>query len=259
MSDVQIGVVIPSLNGGKTIEWTILSLLRQVGIDIQILVIDSGSEDQTLDICSKRGVRVEYDPPGNLYRAVNKGLRTMSSEWLTYLNSDDVVYSDSYARLIALGEGANADVVYGHTDYVDYFGRFLYSFEAPDPNLLGDLFRIPILGFDQPAAIFRRSAFEELQGFDVNFSSIADLDFFYRAHQCQKRFARLRRPSVAAFRIHNNQFSRISAKLTERQKKLFRRLHPPRHLSLVAFWWWRFSNWRQLTIRYLRTGSLHRH
>jgi len=52
----------------------------------------------------------------------------LNTEWVTYLNSDDVVYGDAYARLIMLGNEEKADVVYGHYDYVDYFGRFLYSF-----------------------------------------------------------------------------------------------------------------------------------
>ena len=58
---------------------------------------------RTLEICRKWGVPTFYVPPGNMYRAINQGLRQMDMEWITDMNSDDLVYAQSYARMLALG------------------------------------------------------------------------------------------------------------------------------------------------------------
>ena len=60
----------------------------------------------------------------------NVGMRLLDMEWITYLNSDDIVYRDAYSRLMKLGNRKRADVVYGHSDFIDWDGRFKYSFMA---------------------------------------------------------------------------------------------------------------------------------
>src|SRR5215472_12245746 len=99
MADTKIGVVVPTLNSGSTLDWTLCSLKSQQGVAIDVLVADSGSEDETLAICRRWAVPAIYVPPGNMYRAINAGLRQMTAEWVTYLNSDDFVYRHSYSRL----------------------------------------------------------------------------------------------------------------------------------------------------------------
>ena len=93
----QIGVVVPTMNSASTLQWTLCSLRSQRDITLDVIVADSGSQDGTVDICKAWGVPTIYVPPGNMYRAINAGLRVMESDWVTYLNSDDIVYPDSYA------------------------------------------------------------------------------------------------------------------------------------------------------------------
>src|SRR5215469_16640666 len=100
MAKGQIGVVVPTLNSAATLHWTLCSLRTQRDVSIEIIVADSGSTDETPDICKFWGVQTIYVPPGNMYRAINAGLRQFDTEWVTYLNSDDVVYPNSYARLV---------------------------------------------------------------------------------------------------------------------------------------------------------------
>src|SRR6266511_3523577 len=112
-----VGVVIPTLNSAGTLEAALYSALQQDGCATDVIVADSGSTDGTLEICSRWKVRTVYVPPGNMYRAINEGVRLLDSPWVAYLNSDDFVYGDGYARLVARGETAGADVVYGNGDY----------------------------------------------------------------------------------------------------------------------------------------------
>ncbi len=163
MDKPRIGVVIPTLNSAAFLEWTLLGLRAQRGVDVEIVVADSGSTDGTLDLCRRWDVPVVYEPPGSLYRAVNAGMRSLTAlPWVTYVNSDDVVYPDAYARLLARGAQAGADVVYGDADFVDEFGRFLYAYRAAPPALAARLARYGTLGFAQPAAVFRRALFDPI-------------------------------------------------------------------------------------------------
>lgn len=50
MRDADIGVVVPTLNNAKTLEWTLLALKSQEGCRVKIIVVDSGSTDETLAI-----------------------------------------------------------------------------------------------------------------------------------------------------------------------------------------------------------------
>src|SRR5207253_199231 len=73
---MQVGIVIPTLNSARTLEWTLLSLLRQDGCEMRLVVADSNSSDGTLEICARWNVPVIQVPAGNMYRAINAGLRT---------------------------------------------------------------------------------------------------------------------------------------------------------------------------------------
>ncbi len=258
MTDPQLGVVVPTLNSAATLDWTLCTLRSQRGSSVRVMVVDSGSDDGTLETCKRWDVQTIYVPPGNMYRAINAGMKLLPTEWVTYLNSDDAVYSDAYARLMQLGNSTRADVVYGHCDYVDYFGRLQYPFFSVRANRVDALFRRGLLGFAQPAAIFRKDLFEALSGFDESYRCVGDLDFFARAAKSRSVFARLQLPTVAAFRLHPLQLSRKEAELAHKEKKtVVAALGLSAHLTdLLALLQWRTANAPNYVIRFLRSRRL---
>jgi GT2 family glycosyltransferase len=185
-----------------------------------------------------------------MYQAINAGLRQMDVEWLTYLNSDDLVYPTSYARLTALGERQHASLAYGDCDFVDYEGRFLFSVKSPPPFRIRGLLQHSIVGFAQPAAIFRPAAFNELGCFDERYRHIADYDFFFRLIHSGYSVARLQGPTVAAFRLHASQLSTRESAVVKDELTSFRKAlnvkASPRSLFDVLCW--RLQN----SSRYLR-------
>ncbi|MDY7014867.1 MAG: glycosyltransferase, partial [Cyanobacteriota bacterium] len=177
----EISYIVPTFNSATTLDLTLLSLLSQKNVKVKILVVDSGSTDGTLEICQRWNVPTAYVEPGNMYRAINLGLHQCQTEWLGYLNSDDWLYSDSTARLIAWGEATKTDIVYGKCDYTDGCGRFLYSFAPARPDRLLSLFKRGIFGFAQQAAIFRTSVYQKLKGFnEAEYYLTADAEFYLR-------------------------------------------------------------------------------
>jgi hypothetical protein len=147
--------------------------------------------------------------------------------------------------MVAVGEEQHASVVYGDCDFVDIEGRFLHTLKSPPPTRIPGMYRRRCQGFKQPAAIYRRSMFEELGGFDERYRLISDTDFFYRATMSNHAFARVGRPAVAIFRLHVGQLSESEAanmlkevKAWEEEIKL-----PTASLSdRFDMLYWRFQN-----------------
>lgn len=254
MTDVRsVTCAIPVLNGAATLDWTILSLRSQRDVPVTIVAVDSGSTDGTLEVCGRWGVETRYAERGNMYRAVNAGLEGAASEWLTYLNADDAVYSRSFHDLIALAEATSAEVVYGDHDFVDGEGRFLYSLKSAEPSDLQALFAASVMGLPQPGTLFSRKLFERLGGFSTELRLTADADFFLRALQSGARFARLDR-TVCTFRLHGSQQTVTRAE--EMRQETLRVAAAAGSRSATARLRWRLRNARDYAIRLLRTRSL---
>ncbi len=219
-----LGVAVPTRNSAATLEWTLLSLASQRAVRLSVVVVDSESTDRTLDICGRWGIRTLSAPPGNMYRAINVGLRNLADcDWLTYLNSDDLVCADGYARLVERGERDGLDVVYGNGDFIDEGGAFVFSQASFGPAVARRQLAVGTRPFVQPAAVFRRRVFDQLHGFDERFRMIADYDFFARASAAGFGFGRVGGRAVAAFRVHDRQISTVHKATVDSEKAIRRR------------------------------------
>ncbi|MDY6784006.1 MAG: glycosyltransferase [Cyanobacteriota bacterium] len=254
----RISYVVPTLNSAATLDLTLLSLKSQKEVSIEIIVVDSGSTDGTLDICQRWNVPVLYAEPGNMYQAINLGLNQCQTEWLGYMNSDDWLYPDSTARLIAFGKESKADIVYGKCDYTDGCGRFLYSFAPAQSRQLLPLFKRGIFGFAQQAAIFRKSVYQHLNGFnEAEYYLSADAEFYLRALQSNFSFSRLSGPSVACFRRHQNQLTHQKARDIQLEKQKRREKAGQTTLKdWIMVTQWRLENVPHYLIRFLRPSLL---
>jgi glycosyltransferase involved in cell wall biosynthesis len=215
MNSYWLDIVTPTLNSGKFIEQCILStaVLRQDGATH--LIVDSGSQDSTLDIARKHGITTLYCPPGNMYRAINLGFKQGKADWCTYINSDDMLYPDSIVGALEKF-GNNADIIYGNIDYIDNEGRFLHHWKSAQPNVIDGLFTGRIMPFAQQGTLFRRKVLEKLSGFNEEYYYSADFDFFLRSFLNGLRFCYYDSQPIAAFRLHGDQFSqKVNKKMIE--------------------------------------------
>jgi glycosyltransferase involved in cell wall biosynthesis len=201
----KFSVITPTLNCRATLPQTLEALrpLREAGAEH--IVVDSGSTDGTVALAVAAGATVLSYPKGNMYAAINHGMSASSGRWLTYINGDDILYSDS--ALVAVSEAEpDCSVVYGDLDYIDEAGRFLFGWRTPRPWALGRGFRAysPIA---QPGTWFRREVYLELAGFSTRYKFSADYDFFSRAHASRHIFKKYCDRSLAAFRLSPGQLS----------------------------------------------------
>ena len=95
---MKISIVTPSLNQGKFLEQTLKSVLDQDYPDLEYIVIDGGSTDDSVDIIKKYADRFAYwvsEPDKGHYDAVNKGFKHATGDVFFFLNSDDMLVPGS--------------------------------------------------------------------------------------------------------------------------------------------------------------------
>ncbi len=180
-SNPLVSIVTPSFNQGRFIKRTIDSVLAQTHQNIEYVVIDGGSTDETLDILRSYGDRIRWisEPDSGQTNAINKGLRLVSGEIVGYLNSDDVLLPHAISSVVEhFQTHPETDLVYGDADYVDesddVIGSYLtadYSFE----RLMDDCC------ICQPAAYWRGSVMETIGLFDEDVHYAMDYDYWIRA------------------------------------------------------------------------------
>jgi glycosyltransferase involved in cell wall biosynthesis len=250
-----ITVVVPTLNSEKTLDWTLASLAAP---EIRVIVADSFSKDKTLRICERWNAEVINVPPGNMYRAINAGLREATTGWVAYVNSDDIVFTSGYLRMLGKAAQSLADVVYGNADYVDASGRYLFSFKPSGAGAARRILRVGHMPFCQPAAIFRRAVFQALGGFDERFKSASDLDFFRRAAEGGMVFRHFPLQPVAAFRLHKAQISARSPQWNVSEKETIQGGSPSgfRFRDSLSYIYWRLSNSGNYAQRMIRWHHL---
>jgi glycosyltransferase involved in cell wall biosynthesis len=252
----MIGVVVPTRNAAQTLGET-LSSLRRNPVVADIVVVDSGSSDATQAIARENGVRVIDMPVEGMYAAINLGCRNLTTEWLAYLNADDVAFD--WGRSLALGEDCRADVVYGTVDFIDAAGRFVHSWTSARPSRLLGFYRAGVSPLLQQGTLFRNQVFQSLGGFDARLRLVGDADFFLRALLATFQFARLNNPSVAAFRLHADQLSRRYAHDMRAEHRLMLSAHgispSPVRMAFAAASY-RLTHLRQYGLRALRRHDL---
>lgn len=128
-----ISVVIPSYNRGKVILRSIDSVLNQTYKNIELIVVDDYSTDDTMDIVKNIGDnRIKYiklEKNSGACIARNRGIDEAMGEFIAFNDSDDIWHSDKLEKQIAFLEEQNADVVSCAMDVFDEsVNKKMYSF-----------------------------------------------------------------------------------------------------------------------------------
>jgi len=115
----KVSVIIPSYNQGNFIEETILSVLNQNYPNLELLIIDGGSTDQTIEIIKKYEGKIDYwisEKDNGQSHAINKGLKKATGDWVAFLNSDDCYLQKAFCHLFMESDIEQYEFIYG--DYL---------------------------------------------------------------------------------------------------------------------------------------------
>lgn len=178
-------VVTPTYNQGQFIEKTIDSVLSQGYPNLEFIIIDGGSKDNTIEIIKKYEHHLTYwvsEPDRGQSHAINKGFDRATGELLTWLNSDDW-YTPGALLTIAHTFQAHPDagMIVGAGRNVDKLGHTIHDIPAPPEICLNSLFRWCEGGsFLQPSSAFSKKAWEAVGQIDENIHIAMDIDLWLR-------------------------------------------------------------------------------
>jgi glycosyltransferase involved in cell wall biosynthesis len=190
---LSVSVITPSYHQGEFIAQTIESVLSQGVPELEYVVVDGGSTDQTLDQIRRfeGSLRWISEPDRGQAHATNKGILLTSGEVLGWLNSDDVYYPGAVRSAIEyLVEHPRVDVVYGDAEFIDREGAFV----QPHHTEPWDLNRFSEMCFIcQPTVFFRRRVVDEHGLLDERLHFCLDYEYWLRLGIGGVRFAYLPR------------------------------------------------------------------
>ena len=181
-----VSVITPSLNQGKFIEGTIRSVLEQSYPNLEYIVVDGGSTDETLDILRRYEGKLRWisEKDRGQTDAVNKGFRMARGEILGWMNADDQYVPGAITQAAGCFS-ADPDVMlaYGAAKDVDGDGNFMQQYPTEPFDLSRFPYRCIIC---QPAAFMRKRLIERVGFLNADLECSMDLDLWIRCGLAQK-------------------------------------------------------------------------
>ena len=159
-----VTVVTPSYNQGRFIAATIESVLAQDYPNVEYLIIDGASTDDTAAVVARYAGRLTFvsEPDRGQSEAINKGFQRARGRYVAWLNSDDVFLPGAIsAAVAALDANPDAGAVYGEGYQIDEAGNVISRFEVTQQFNLWKLLNVSDYILQQ-TVFFRRSIFEEI-------------------------------------------------------------------------------------------------
>ena len=203
-NSLSVSVITPSLNQDRFIRHTIDSVLEQNLPNIEHIIIDGGSTDQTLSIIKEYPhLKWISEPDRGQSDAINKGFTMSYGNVIAWINSDDYYVPGALQAACDLFQTTpNTSLLCGNTVFVDQHGNI--TFRSPPSMTKWRLFHPwrSGTGIFQPGTIFRREVFEQCGPLDITLQYAMDYDFFLKAAE---RFAihHLQR-DIACFRSYDD-------------------------------------------------------
>lgn len=176
----MISIVTPSLNQGKYIERTIQSVLSQSIPGLEYIVVDGGSDDETLTILKNYSAHLQFisEADKGQAHAVNKALKLTTHDIIGWINSDDIYYPNAFQEVLTFFiEHPDIDVVYGKANHIDENDLLI----KPYPTQPWDLKKLKQTCFlSQPAVFFRRRVIDHYGLLDEKLNYCMDYEYWLR-------------------------------------------------------------------------------
>ncbi len=203
----RITIVTPSFNQGRFLARTIQSVLSQEYDNLEYIIVDGGSTDESHDILRRYGDRLTNwisEPDHGQADAIVKGFRLSTGDIMAWLNSDDLLLPNSLATVAAYFTQSNdIQMIYGDCVVIDEHDQFLGIVEQIPARFETLLYGGHII--NQEAVFWKRELYEKVGGLNKTLQYALDYDLWVR-------MARHTKPHhvptiLSAFRFHQPQKS----------------------------------------------------
>ncbi len=179
----KVTIITPSYNQGYFTEETIRSVLLQGYSNLEYIIIDGGSSDDSVDIIKKYEPWLTYwvsEGDNGQSHAINKGWRKSTGDVLAYLNSDDTYEQGAIIHAVKyLQQYSDVDMVYSDVNLIDHESKIVRPFPAREYDVeryIKDVrYFIP-----QQGVFFKRRVFDKIGYLDEKLQYRMDRDYFIR-------------------------------------------------------------------------------
>lgn len=203
----KISIITPSFNQGKFIEQTIQSVLSQNYPNLEYIIMDGGSTDETISILKKYAEKLKWfsEKDKGQSDAINKGLKMATGDIVAWINSDDY-YLPGTLQKIAKHFENNKDIKWITGDYliIDETGHEIHSFVRGYKNLVSYFSSFTALSFanyiNQPSTFWRKELLDKVGYVNESYRYCMDYDLWLRFMRESSPY--IIHTPLSAFRIH---------------------------------------------------------
>ncbi|MGG3709337.1 glycosyltransferase family 2 protein [Heyndrickxia coagulans] len=212
---MKLSVVTPCFNSSKTIRRTIESVIKQNYPNIEYIIVDGKSNDNTLEIIKNYSLEYNYikyisEKDNSMTEALNKGIKMATGEVICSINADDEFLPNVLENIMEKFKNNNIDILVGNTRVVqDETKKLIYT---ATPKLMSSYFLMCILDCLTPesSVFFRRNCFEKVGLFDEKIKYTQDYEFYLRLIKNGYRFTYYDL-DISNFYLSKHQYSSAAA------------------------------------------------
>jgi glycosyltransferase involved in cell wall biosynthesis len=219
----KISIVLPTYNRAKTISKSIESVLNQTYTNIELIIVDDGSNDNTSKIVEKfqkldsRIILIRHKKNLGANVARNTGIKRITGQFIAFQDSDDIWLKNKLEKQIDILVKSSSEIGVVYTGYWRIIGNKKIYFPPNniseiDDNIHRTLLKINLVG--TPTALVKPECFEKVGLFDENLSIFQDWELWIRISKYYK-FKIIHEPLVIAY------YQKDSIGLTENSFKGF--------------------------------------
>ena len=180
MKNLKITVIMATYNAEKTIEKTIRSIVTQTYKNIELIIIDGGSKDKTIEIIKKYKKYISYwvtEKDNGIYDALNKGIKRASGEYIYILGADDFFCDNNIIENVASNLDDDIDILSGPVFLMQFNMKKLFNnYSREIKNNLDEKDLINIL-LPPHQGLFVKSDIMKKYLFDIKYKLRADFKF----------------------------------------------------------------------------------
>ncbi len=180
-SPLKFSIIVVVLNRKTTIQRCIDSVANQTYHNRELIIIDGGSSDGTIEIIKNRTSAVDQwisEPDNGIYNAMNKGVDRATGDWIIFLGADDFLIAPDVLERVATRLCS--------TNFCDKLVYGRVAVVSEDGGVIGDWgdFNHQILGLPHQGTFHHRSFFETHGRFDESFKIAGDYELLLRELKC---------------------------------------------------------------------------
>ena len=180
-----LSIIIATYNAGNTLDACLTSITKQKSSEIELLIIDGGSSDKTLDIIHSYGDNIDVlisEPDKGIYDAWNKGISHATGAWIMFIGADDILVENSlspYIQYVKQISTQNYDLITACAYFVDLKGKLIkkvgepFSWEREKRNM----------NISHGSTLHNRNLFQKIGKYSLEYKICADYELLIREGQ----------------------------------------------------------------------------